>query len=304
VNGDFLADLLIDPETGEPLSFDAASNTFVSIKSGKRFPLIESIPKIIAGENQDIAKSGIHEEYGTVFNYCDHYQKDAKFFTYSDDNSPDITQAENVRLHESINRVITSNMSVVLDVGCGSGWFSKKLIPRGMKVISMDISPENPVKALRALPDKNHAGLIADAYNIPLKENSVDCIIASEVLEHVPDPKSFITKLVRILKPGGKLIITTPYNEKTEYSICVHCNRPTPRFAHLHSFNEENISKFIPEGILSWSVKSFMNKQLIQIRSHVVLRYFPFGFWRLTDRLFNFLFRNPLRLRVVIVKKL
>ena len=301
-NDNFLADLLIDPATRERFFFDHESNTLVSSESGKRISFFESVARFTIEENQNIKKSGIHLDYDSDFNYTDHYQKDAVLFDYSGKNLPAITRDEIRRLQESIINEITEDMSVILDVGCGNGWASKKLIPLGKKVISMDISSENPVKAVREVRHKNHAGLIADAYNIPLKENSVDCIIASEILEHVPDPKTFITGLIRLLKHKGKLIITAPYNEKIEYNLCVHCNRPTPRFAHLHSFNENNIVRFIPEKGITWKSKRFINKYLLQIRSHVILKLLPFSYWKHIDNFFNMLFNKQVRLQLVILK--
>lgn len=298
----FIIDLLIEPETGAPLSFDPVSNTLVCTKSGNKYSLIESVPRIIIGENQNIAKSGLHQEYDSCFHYNDHYQKDAVLFDYSENNLPKITKDEIRRLHESIIKEVAEDMSVILDVGCGNGWVSKKLIPTGRKVISMDISTENPVKAVREVQHKNHAGLIADAYNIPLKEDSIDCIIASEVLEHVQDPKTFITHLIKLLKHDGKLIITMPYNEKIEYYLCVHCNRPTPKHAHLHSFNENNISQFIPEAGITWKTKKIINKYLLQIRSHIILRFLNYNYWRFIDNLFNSLFHKPTRLQIIIRK--
>jgi 2-polyprenyl-3-methyl-5-hydroxy-6-metoxy-1,4-benzoquinol methylase len=302
MNDSFITDLLIDPETGESLFFDSISNTLGSIKSGNRYSFIESVPRIIKGENQSIAKSSLHQEYNSCFNYVDHYQKDAVFFDYSRNDQPEIIKNEISRLHESIINEVTEDMELILDVGCGNGWVSKKLIPTGKKVISMDISSENPVKAIREVAHKNHAGLIADAYNIPLKENSIDCVIASEVLEHIPDPMAFITNLIKLLKNNGKLII--PYNEKIEYNLCVHCNRPTPRFAHLHSFNEHNISLFIPGTGITWKIKSLNNRYLIQIRSHIILRFLPYNFWRLIDNVFNSLYHKPTRLQIIITKEM
>lgn len=302
MNDNFIFDLLMDPGTGEKLLFDPVSNSLVSTKTGNRYSLIESVPRIIIGENLKIAKSGLHQEYDSNFDYNDHYQKDAVLFDYSENDLPGMTKNEIRRLHESIIKEITEDMSVILDVGCGNGWASKKLIPTGRKVISMDISTDNPVKAVSEVPHKNHAGLIADAYNIPLKYNSIDCIIASEVLEHVPDPRTFITSLIKLLKHDGKLIITVPYNEKIEYYLCVHCNRPTPKHAHLHSFNENNISQFIPESGITWKTKRFINKYLLQMRSHIILRFLPYNSWRLIDNLFNLLFHNSTRLQLNITK--
>ena len=299
----FLYELLIDPVTGEELFFDNSSDTLRSSFSGNCYCLIESIPCIIIDDNQSITKSNLHLEYNSDFKYSDHYQKDADLFDYSEQKIPDTTKNEYNRLHESIIREISHDYSIVLDVGCGNGWVSKKLIPLGKKVISMDISSTNPIKAIKEVQHKNHAGLIADVFNIPIKENSIDYIIASEILEHVPDPKAFISNLIRLLKQNGKLIITTPYDEEIEYYLCVHCNRPTPKFAHLNSFNESNIIQFIPNTGISWSGKKFINMYLSRMRSHIVLKFLPFNFWMLIDNLFNRIFYKPTRLQIVIKKE-
>jgi 2-polyprenyl-3-methyl-5-hydroxy-6-metoxy-1,4-benzoquinol methylase len=304
MNDTFLTELLIDPLTGEPLLFDNTSNSLRSSISGNSYSLIESIPRIIIEDNQSITKPELHRMHDTDFKYRDHYQKDADLFDYSEKNISELTKNEFSRLRESIIREISSDLSVVLDVGCGNGWVSKKLIPMGKKVISMDISSTNIFNAMMEVRHTNHAGLIADVYNIPLKANSIDCIIASEVLEHVPDPKAFIINLIKLLKVKGKLILTTPYNEKIEYYLCVHCNKPTPKFAHLHSFNEDNIIHLIPKTGITWSSKRFLNTYLSQIRSYIVLKFLPFNFWMFIDNLFNKVFYKPSRLQIVIIKGL
>jgi len=304
MNNGFLNELLIDPLTGERLIFDITSGILKSSVSGNRYFLIESIPRIIIEDNQFIQKSGLHQEYQSEFKYSDHYQKDADIFDYTELGIPDITKNEFNRLRESVLREISDDYSVVLDVGCGNGWVSKELIPLGKKVISMDISTTNPINAIKRVQHKNHAGLIADIYNIPLRENSIDCIIASEVLEHIQDPKSCITSLINLLKPNGKLILTTPYNEKIEYYLCVHCNKPTPKHAHLHSFNEDNIIQFIPHTGITWSNNLLINRYLSLIRSYIILKYLPYTFWKAIDSIFNKLFGKPTRLQIVILKLL
>ena len=72
------------------------------------------------------------------------------------------------------------------------------------------------------------SGLIADAYKLPFNPNTLDCIVASEIMEHTFNPEKFISNLLNVLKPGGKIIITTPYDEQINYHLCVHCNHPTP----------------------------------------------------------------------------
>jgi 2-polyprenyl-3-methyl-5-hydroxy-6-metoxy-1,4-benzoquinol methylase len=302
MNNNFLFELLIDPLTKEPLHFDIESDNLISSPDGKSYSLIEGIPRIIINDNQSVEKSDLHKDHSSEFKYSDHYQKDADLFDYSEQDMSAAGRNEFRRLRESIIREISDDLIIVLDAGCGNGWAAEYLIPSGKKVISMDISTTNPVNAVKKVPHANHAGLIADVYNIPLREGSIDCIIASEIMEHLPDPGSFIITLTKLLKQNGKLIITTPYNEKIEYYLCVHCNKPTPKHAHLHSFNESNIVRYIPPKGVTWSVKRFSNSWLSRMRSHIILKFFPFRFWRIIDSLFTRVFNNPARLQIVITK--
>ena len=298
----FLYDLLADPVTGEELFLNEVTGDLESKCSERKYQIIKSIPRILINENQDVAWSSLHNDYRSDFKYLEHYQKDADIFSYSEQSLSRSTKDEFARLRESIVAEITSDLQIVLDAGCGNGWASKKLIPHGKKVISMDISSTNPERAVEELPNENHAGLIADVYNLPLKADSIDCIIASEILEHVPDPKLFITRLITVLKPGGKLIITVPYKERIEYYLCVHCNKPTPKSAHLHSFDEKTFKELIPPDRVIWRSRKLINKYIIRLRTYIFLSYLPFSFWTIIDRSFNRVINHPTRLQIVINK--
>lgn len=52
---------------------------------------------------------------------------------------------------------------------------------------------------------------VTDAHDIPLMDNSVDCVICCEVLEHVEDPKQCCNEIARVLKDGGVLILSIPF---------------------------------------------------------------------------------------------
>jgi len=298
----FLNNLLTDPLTKKPLIFNNKANTLSDGTSNNTYPIIESVPQILVDESYYIAQSSLHKTLETEFKYRDHYQKDTVSFNYFEKNVPNVSKNELTRLHESIVAEVSKEMTTILDVGCGGGWVSKKLVPLGKKVISMDISSSNPINSVKEMQHKNHAGLTADVYHLPIKEGSIDCIIASEIIEHVAIPDTFISHLLKVLKNNGKLIITTPYDEIIEYNLCTHCNKPTPRFAHLHSFNENNIQKIIPQEGITWSYKKFSNKYLIKARSYILLKYLPFKVWKLIDKLFNKLLPQPTRLQIVIQK--
>jgi len=83
----------------------------------------------------------------------------------------------------------------ILDIGAGSG-YGKKFFPNR---ISLDIDPNKN-------PD-----IVSDIHNMSIDDDSFDTILCTEVLEHLKDPKQAITEMKRVLKPGGKLILTTRF---------------------------------------------------------------------------------------------
>jgi len=292
--------LLVDPLTREALIPDEAGLKAVSVSGTSSYEIIEGVPQIVNGNSNIIRPSELHENQHSIFNYTEHYQADAGLFDYSEECESPATRHEIRRVHESILKEIHGTNASILDVGCGNGWAAAALVPKGHRVVSMDISTKNPVDSLKRTDHVNHAAVTADVYNMPFREETFDYIIASEIMEHVPDPGLFIQCLLKVLKREGKLIITTPYNEKIEYCLCVHCNRKTPMHAHLHSFNEKNISALIPADGLTYKTNKFSSKDLARLHSHVVLKYFSFSFWQLADSCFLFLFGKAMRFKIII----
>jgi 2-polyprenyl-3-methyl-5-hydroxy-6-metoxy-1,4-benzoquinol methylase len=94
-----------------------------------------------------------------------------------------------------------------LDLGCGSGWFSKKALERGIQLTSLDIS-QNLARITQKRTSSN--AVVADAVSLPFSENSFDIIISSEMIEHLGDVEHGIREISRVLSPGGILVLTTP----------------------------------------------------------------------------------------------
>lgn len=100
----------------------------------------------------------------------------------------------------------------LLEVGCGAGDFSIYLASCGASsVISTDFS----TKAIKIAQSKCVAQAstvnfqVADAQKLPFDNNSFDLVISCECLEHVPDPRKALAEMFRVIKPGGRLILTT-----------------------------------------------------------------------------------------------
>ena len=107
------------------------------------------------------------------------------------------------RLVKIIQLAEQLNPGSLLDVGCGNGYLLNQLVTKidaelfGIDVYEME--PEN-WKYKKADLTKG----------IPFEDSSFDLVVFGEVIEHVPDPDYLLEEIWRVLKPGGKIIVTTP----------------------------------------------------------------------------------------------
>lgn len=95
---------------------------------------------------------------------------------------------------------------VLLDVGCGEMPYKSLILrqPEITRYLGLDI--ENPTYQAKLKPD-----IIWDGTRIPLPDESVDCAVATEVFEHIPNLVSTLHEIYRVLKPGGKIFFTVPF---------------------------------------------------------------------------------------------
>jgi 2-polyprenyl-3-methyl-5-hydroxy-6-metoxy-1,4-benzoquinol methylase len=131
----------------------------------------------------------------------------------------------------------------LLDVGCGVGTISLELQRRGFRVSGIDFSSVG-VKKARA---KGIEALLCDvdASGIPFEDHSFDVIWAGDVLEHLFDPISMLEEVSRILKPGGKALISTP-NDMHSYSRLRQCKHHTVMSSELleYMLNTSGFSRY------------------------------------------------------------
>jgi 2-polyprenyl-3-methyl-5-hydroxy-6-metoxy-1,4-benzoquinol methylase len=242
------------------------------------------------------------EENDYNMDYVNHYLQDAEIFDYFQERECKATEHDERRVREYIKPLVEDKGKLILDVGSGSAWVAKDLC-RDHNVVSFDISEKNIKKAIEKFPVNNHFGVIGDALKSPFKHDVFDYIISSEVIEHIVKPKDFIGNLISLLKPDGKLIISTPYKEVLHYSQCIHCNKMTPKNAHLHSFDENILSGFANDEIEKTKCYIFGNKALIMLRTYIVLRYFPFKIWEIIDKIANLIIRKKAHIVVSYKRK-
>ena len=102
---------------------------------------------------------------------------------------------------------------VIVDFGCGNGQIIQEIKKINLKTeyIVLDVSEIALKSAKTILPDCKFYK-IEDGGKLPLKNNSVDFIFSSEVIEHIYDTENAFSEISRILKSGGKLLLTVPYH--------------------------------------------------------------------------------------------
>ena len=95
------------------------------------------------------------------------------------------------------------------DIGAGTGFITEGLIKKGLKVIFIDQSEEMIRETQKKFKDYSNIDYRkGDAESLPVDDESVDYVFANMYLHHVESPPIAIKEMVRILKHGGKLVIT------------------------------------------------------------------------------------------------
>ena len=108
----------------------------------------------------------------------------------------------------------------VIDVGCGAGRHAFEAYRRGADVVAFDRA-ESELRSvntiLRAMADTGEAPatasatvVLGDALSLPYADETFDCVIASEILEHITQDDAAIVELIRVLRVGGTLAVSVP----------------------------------------------------------------------------------------------
>ncbi|MEZ6186930.1 MAG: class I SAM-dependent methyltransferase [Planctomycetota bacterium] len=96
-----------------------------------------------------------------------------------------------------------------LDVGCGFGAFSQRLMQRGARLTACDLGPKLVEKTVARV---GCAGQVADVLELTATfgRERFDLIVSSECIEHTPAPARAVAQMAEVLRPGGYLSLSTP----------------------------------------------------------------------------------------------
>ena len=161
----------------------------------------------------------------------------------------------------NIEKALKDKRNKILDIGCGPG-LKSYVLSKKHKVIGFD----NDKKQIKAWKQYRCNLFLASAEEIPIKTNTFDIILCTEVLEHVKDYKKLLNEMLRIIKNQGRIIITTP-NAAT--------NKSGGKYGHFKEFRIEELKKLFQKNNLRIKYYFFTNHRYLNKldrRIHLIMK--------------------------------
>jgi SAM-dependent methyltransferase len=144
----------------------------------------------------------------------------------------------------------------VLDLGCGGGRHAFEAARRGAVVTAVDLDLAE-LKDVRGqtgamvvageIPEGTVAAVNGDALRLPFADGTFDRIIASEVMEHIPDDAGAAAELTRVLRPGGTMAVTVPayLPERICWALSEEYHAPFVEGGHVRIYTEAGLRKVL-----------------------------------------------------------
>lgn len=153
----------------------------------------------------------------------------------------------------------------ILEIGCGPGYYTKEIASKTSNLVATDLSQNSLNKVKTYNPYKIIDYVCCPAEKLPFADNSFDKILMTEVIEHLLDWDKGLREAQRVLKPGGKMIISTPNKYcylNLLYHLKITIESPLYGREHIKEFSKKEF-------------KAVLRKYFI-IERFCYVNYFPF----------------------------
>lgn len=116
----------------------------------------------------------------------------------------------NPRPHGSQEKVIAllDGRKRVLDVGCSTGYLARRLREGGATIVGID-ADERVAERAGTFCESVHIGDV-ETMELPFEPGSFDAVVCADLIEHLRDPQAFLTRVRPLLRPDGRLVLSTP----------------------------------------------------------------------------------------------
>ncbi len=144
------------------------------------------------------------------------------------------------KLESTFKDSLPQDQTHILDVGCGAGFLSNYLAKQGYHVQGVDLSDES-LNVARAHDQTGNVGYsLANASQLPFKDNCFDAVMAMDFLEHVEQPEMIVAEISRVLRPGGVFFFHTFNRNFISWLVIIKAVevfvKNTPPHLHLLSY--------------------------------------------------------------------
>lgn len=152
--------------------------------------------------------------------------------------SGEISTLEQVRL-DCLMSMMPRNSATVLEIGARHGAMTRRLAEICQHVTALDL--KRPLFRIDRVTTVQ-----GDVQHLQFPSNSFECVVCTEVLEHVPNFVMAAKEIARVAK--SYVLLGVPYSQdtRTGRTTCVHCETINPPFGHINTFDESRIKSLFP----------------------------------------------------------
>jgi 2-polyprenyl-3-methyl-5-hydroxy-6-metoxy-1,4-benzoquinol methylase len=134
----------------------------------------------------------------------------------------------------------------VLDLGCGDGWMTAELARAGAVPTGIEVA-QAAIDRARARHPELDVRLAPIDGPVSVEDSACDVVWASEVIEHVADTARWLSEIRRVLRPRGRLLLTTPNHSRLRLLIGGIETYSEPLGDHLHLYSTASLRGLLRE---------------------------------------------------------